>query len=104
MSDKINYKPNYYAVIPAPVRYDKDLSPQAKLIYAEISALSNSKGYCWASNKYFAQLFGITTVTVSRLISQLIKAKYIDTQLNRYSDRKLMLKGGINKNVKPNTN
>ena len=101
---KIDYKPNYYAVLPAEVRYNKQLSPQAKLIYAEISALSNSKGYCWASNKYFAELFGITTVTVSRLISQLIKHKFIDTQLNRYSDRKIIMRGGINKNVKPNIN
>ena len=97
-------KPNYYAVIPATVRYNKELSPQAKLIYAEISALSNSNGYCWAGNKYFAELFGITTITVSRLISQLVQHKFIDTQLNRYSDRKIILKGGINKNVKPNTN
>lgn len=101
-------KPNYYAIIPAAVRYDKRLSPQAKLIYAEISALSNTKGFCWASNTYFAECYGINPITVSRLISQLVKYKYIDTELIRYKERKLILRnlgeGGINKNVKPNIN
>ena len=34
-------KPNYYAVLPAIVRYDNDLKPNEKLLYAEIVALSN---------------------------------------------------------------
>ena len=31
-------KPNYYSVITAEVRYDKRLTPFAKLIYAEVPA------------------------------------------------------------------
>ena len=36
---------SYYAVIPANIRYDDDLTPNAKLMYGEITALSNEQGY-----------------------------------------------------------
>ena len=44
-------KSNYYAVIPATIRYSKDLRPAEKLLYGEITALTNIKGYCYASNR-----------------------------------------------------
>jgi hypothetical protein len=70
-------KPNYYAIIPAEVRYSKDLTPNAKLLYAEITALSQKDGSCWASNKYFSELYNVTTVTISRLISSLVENGFI---------------------------
>ena len=63
-------KPNYYAIIPANVRYS-NLKPNAKLLYAEITALSNKLGYCYARNGYFAELYGVNKNTVSRWISDL---------------------------------
>lgn len=74
-------KPNYYAVIPAQVRYDPDLKDKAKLLYGEIAALSDKNGYCTANNKYFARLYGIDVSTVSRLIKNLADKKYIKTEL-----------------------
>lgn len=73
---------SYYAIIPANVRYDRDLKPNAKLLYGEITALCNEKGYCWASNSYFAELYQVSNNTISRWISQLQKKGYINTRLN----------------------
>lgn len=36
-------KPNYFAIMPASVRYDKNLKPMEKIIYSEITALELTK-------------------------------------------------------------
>ena len=74
---------NYFAVIPASVRYDKRLKPLARLLYGEITALCNEKGYCWASNSYFAELYETTNETISRYISQLKEYGYIKIDYNK---------------------
>lgn len=71
---------SYYAILPANVRYDKNITPNAKLLYAEITALCNDKGYCWAGNAYFAELYGVTKTSISNWISSLQKNGYIDVQ------------------------
>ena len=48
-------KRSYYAIIPSHIRYDNDLIPNAKLMFGELTALSNEKGYCYATNKYFSR-------------------------------------------------
>lgn len=67
----------YYAIIPANVRYDKDLVPNAKLLYGEITALCNEKGYCWASNQYFAELYGVSVLSVKRWVNSLVTKGYV---------------------------
>lgn len=75
-------KPNYYAVIPSNVRYDDDLSANAKLLYGEITSLCNEKGYCWATNEYFANLYNVSKISISRWISQLSNKGYIGIKLD----------------------
>lgn len=72
---------NYYAVIPADVRYDQELNANAKLLYGELTSLCNQQGYCWAKNDYFAQLYGLSERTISRLISQLEGKGYIRSEI-----------------------
>lgn len=72
---------SYYAIIPASVRYDKDLTPNAKLLYGELTALSNEKGYCWASNAYFSELYGVSKKTVSNWITSLDEKGFIKSEM-----------------------
>lgn len=76
-------RPGYYAIIPADVRYDDGIPPNAKLLYGEISALIGKDGFCYASNAYFVNLYGFSDPTISRLISQLEKAGYIKRELEK---------------------
>jgi len=73
----------YYAVIPADVRYDKDLPANAKLLYGEITALCSDKGYCWATNTYFAELYGVSVVSISKWITALNTSGYISVIDNK---------------------
>ena len=70
-------KPNYFSIIPANVRYDKDLSPNAKLLYAEITSLCNSKGFCFATDDYFCKLYELSKSSIQRLLVALEQKKYI---------------------------
>jgi len=75
--------PSYYAVIPADVRYDDEIPPNAKLLYGEISALIGKDGFCFASNAYFMQLYGFSDPTVSRLLKKLEDNGYIIREQER---------------------
>jgi len=72
--------PNYYSVIPAYVRYDNKLTFFAKVLYGEISSLSNKFGYCFATNDYFAKLYQCTSRTVSQAVQDLITADHISIE------------------------
>jgi len=100
-------QPNYYAIISAEVRYDKNLTANAKLLYAEITALLNINGECFATNKYFSNLYGKSTVTISKWVSELVANGYVSTYYTykggtKEIDRRYIriIKGGIKENFK----
>ena len=70
-------KPNYYAIIPAEVRYSKALTPNAKLLYAEITALCNMNGKCTASTEYFCRVYEVSRASIQNWLSLLDKNGYI---------------------------
>ena len=80
--------PTYFAIIPADVRYDKDLRPNEKLLYGEITALSDKHGYCWATNRYFAELYEVTPKCVSKWINHLIEKGYLFSKIIYEEDGK----------------
>ena len=61
----------FFAIIPAHVLDDQALNAAQKILYAEISALCNREGYCWARNTYFSTKIGVTVRTVSRWLNEL---------------------------------
>jgi hypothetical protein len=96
-------EPGYYAIIPSSVRYDKKLPANAKLLFGEITALCNKEGYCWATNEYFAELYGASDKTIGRWLKAL-KTKgviFCSTKTFRYEDGtiKKVRYIGLDKNV-----
>jgi len=85
--------PSYYAVIPSNVRYSKSVSNGAKLLFGEITCLCNTKGYCWATNTYFAELYTASNRTISRWISELAAAGFISMLVDdaKANSRKIWL-------------
>lgn len=77
---EVQSKPGYYAILPAGVRYDKRLAPMERILYAEITALAQKDGSCWAKNSYFCELFEASESTVRRWVSNLQKCGYILTE------------------------
>lgn len=86
-------QPSYYSIITANVRYDNRLTDGEKLLFAEITSLSNKYGYCTASNGYFATLYNVVKETISRRISNLTKFGYLKIEIikegNEVKQRKM---------------
>lgn len=81
--------PNYYAIIPAKVRYDKELKQSEKLLYGEITALANKSGECWATNRYFSELYEVHINTISLWINNLKNKGYVSIKIVRNEDKSI---------------
>lgn len=88
-------KVNYYSVVPAEIKYNNELTERAKLIYGEISSLSNKIGYCFATNSYFAKLYKCTNRTIQNAISKLQEHGFIKVVIENRNQRKIYLTTNI---------
>lgn len=81
-------QPNFYAIIPANIRYSKEISMFQKLLYAEITALTQKDWYCWASNKYFAELYEKNEKYISEVLNDLSKKWFLKIFIDKNAGNK----------------
>jgi len=96
MANSIQEKPGFWAVLPAAVRYDPKLPPNAKLLYAEISALTDRTGFCFATNAYFQNLYGLSERTIQHLLSALKAGGYVRIEDGSGGSKQRKIYAGIN--------
>ena len=94
-------KPNYYAVIPAEVRYNKNLTPNAKLLYAEITALCGMNGKCIASTQYFCKVYEVSRASIQNWLKTLEDNGYITRDVKYKKGSKEILSRSIKLVAKP---
>jgi len=94
-------KPNYYAVIPAEVRYNKNLTPNAKLLYAEITALCGMNGKCIASTQYFCKIYEVSRASIQNWLKTLENQGYITRDVKYRQGSKEILSRSIKLVDKP---
>ena len=73
---------NGYAICFNEWSLDQDIKNELGLLLI-ISSLTAEKGYCFASNKFLAELFETTEETISRKIKKLEKKNYIATEYEK---------------------
>lgn len=69
-------KPNYYAIIPADVRYCKRISANAKLLFAELTTLADKDGKVFVTNDALAETFSVSRASVTRWLTELTNENF----------------------------
>lgn len=86
--------PGYYAILPPKIRYNRNLSANAKLLWAELSALQSHNNEVFATNDYLANLLGLKTERqIQYLLKELKEEKLITIEHSRTS-RTITVKNG----------
>ena len=90
MEEKQRNRAGYYSIIPSKILYNKELKANEKLLYAMITSLACKKGYCFATNNYFAEELGVHPKTVSSWISDLRDKNYIKVEMVRKENKQII--------------
>ena len=83
-------KVNYYTIMPAEIRLDKRLSSFDKILYSDILTLSSKKGYCYATNRYFAHIYQMSISTISQSISKLVELGFVERRYEYKANSKMI--------------
>lgn len=71
----------YYSIVNKDYMSSNGLNSLDKLLLIHITALCYKEGYCYATNRFFAEIYGYDRKTISRAISKLVDKKIIDSRL-----------------------
>lgn len=84
--------PGYFLLIPSHLVDNPNIDDATALLYGRIVSLSNNKGYCFASDKYLAELTGVSSKEIGKRLLVLEKNGYITRETKKVGlrwDRKI---------------
>lgn len=78
--------------IPKEIWLSSELSLMEKVLFVEIHSLDNARG-CFASNRYFAQFFGISERQIRTYIGSLKEKGYVTVTVQNHFERVIRTAG-----------
>lgn len=78
--------------IPKEIWLSLDLSLMEKVLFVEIHSLDNERG-CFASNRYFAEFFGVSTRQISKYVASLKSKGFITVTVRNKNERTIRAEG-----------
>lgn len=71
----------YYSIVNKNYMSSNELNSLDKLLLIHITALCYKEGFCYATNRFFADIYGYDRKTISRSINKLVDRKILDSRL-----------------------
>lgn len=81
--------PSFMAYCPLGVLHNKNLPHGAKILFMDIISLTKKKGYCYAHNRYFRELYEVSGTTVWRWLKALEAEGLITCHYISENERKI---------------
>lgn len=78
-----------FSIIPNEVKYNRDLRLLSRFVLSDIVSFTYAFE-CFASNDYFAELYGVSKRTIETVIKELRDHEYIVTQYNPGTNRRII--------------
>jgi len=79
-----------WSLIPPAILCRKDLSANEKLLWGRINGLTTKEGYCFASNEWLGEQIGLSSSTVSDIISSLVRKNLLHREIIRNENNEIV--------------